>query len=677
MAINFKVGRHVDPSGFSIAVIDPPALDPEQNLSLIDTSYEWEENVAAIDSSVIESYVSSGGHMPSMTVTDFVVTNITTIATNDTTTAPLYYRHACRFYHYSYGDDPKKQIYITDQNENILRGINFKVRAERIAPKIYKVIVFTDFQNNEFVIYKVKYNRCKVDGTEIYPSWSENLNASPYFNEGNPLINTDEYSLWGPDANGLYAAVVPPVPTLSDLVNVTGVSIGMAPVTVKQDVTNVSEYAIGITVKYTIKATGTSTYTIQRDKNRSTGVTDNYYLQNAASDTWGAGAVNFNIGTDITGIPGIYLNVNGDNYLKTNDEVYFTASRSYYYLKPIAYNSIYLKKPRNLTPDDDWYILVKNGRFRRRMDENGDPVPSGHGILWEYAMPEYYRQIWNMTYGPGYKDAINEKLKILDKQTVQLKRTPLYIEPSSVIGNPDDPGFPPTGYIQISINDETIDQTGILDWDVYNGKVKLAQILGNRDHVVANYTYKEDFFEYTGFFGSGNIYPDEPPFPWFSLDMNPTPNHNYGAYASGLIAHIYLRPYLDVDAKRIVRTESLYHNYTGTPSGVYDFKLGSLSVGPNSRPEDVEIIDVRQRGGGLSKLGIEKIDDVIDVQPEAQFFWDVGYFDGQAVPSNGVLVVRVPKSLLISNGGIFNEDEIKQKCQKHSALGEYIIVEYI
>jgi hypothetical protein len=110
---------------------------------------------------------------------------------------------------------------------------------------------------------------------------------------------------------------------------------------------------------------------------------------------------------------------------------------------------------------------------------------------------------------------------------------------------------------------------------------------------------------------------------------------------------------------------------------VYDFKLGSLSVGPNSRVEDVEIIDVRQRGGGLSKLGIEKIDDVIDVQPETQFFWDVGYFDGQAVPSNGVLVVRVPKSLLISNGGVFNEDEIKQKCQKHAALGEYIIVEYI
>jgi hypothetical protein len=56
---------------------------------------------------------------------------------------------------------------------------------------------------------------------------------------------------------------------------------------------------------------------------------------------------------------------------------------------------------------------------------------------------------------------------------------------------------------------------------------------------------------------------------------------------------------------------------------------------------------------------------------------DVGYFDGQAVPANGVLVVKIPKTVLTINGGTLGEDEVRQKVQKHMALGEYPIVEFV
>jgi len=674
MSVTFRVGRHISPSGFALAMIDVPGLDPERNISLVDHSYEWEENVAQLDSSLVESYVDSGGHMPALTVIDFDVTNVTTPSTNDKDAAPLYFNHIGRFYHYTYGENPTKQVYITDQNENILKGINYIVRAERQMKNVYKIEVLTDFKNTEYVIYKVRYNRCNIDGSTIYPSWHESLNARQFFVLGNPLIATEQYSLLEL-GDGLWSCVVPPVPTLSELINSIGISFEAAPTTIKPDLAIVKEYALGVTVTYTLDATSTTTFSIKRDKTRD-GAPANDYLTSSTADTWGS-QTNFTIGTTITGIPGVSVDVNSDNYLKNGDRATFTAIRSYYYLKPRAYNSIYLKKPNNADIDDNWYLQVKNGRFRRRMLADGSAVPSGQGTMWEYAVPEYNTQLWSMTHGKPRKDVISERPDLLGQQEIQLYRTPVYIDPSDVLYNSDDPGFPPSSYMHIKVNDSSLSQNSILDWDVYNGTVKVAQILNHRDDIVVDYAYESDYYEYDGFVGSGYPFPTGESLPYLELDLNPTPGHSYGMYASGTVAHVFLRPYIDIDANEVVCSESLYHNFTGTPSGSYDFRLGSVSVGPHCKVADVEVTDVRTRGGGLSKSAIQDLANVEEIQPEAQFYWDVGYFDGKAFPSNGVLVINVPKVLLQSNGGSFEEDEIREKILKHMALGEYPIINYI
>jgi len=685
MSIAFRVGRYIDPSGFGMAVVDIPELDPEKNISLIDYSHIWEENVASTDRSVTVATVDNGGHMPPMTVTDFLVTNIVTTGTNDLVAAPLYYRHKCRFYHFTYGQTPESQTYITDIDGNVIKKINYLVKAIRIAKNVYQVEVLTDFHNNESTIYKVKYNRCSSDGTDIFPGWEETLNAEPLFKLGSPFTFSDEYSIWGPDEYGLYSAIVPPVPTISSLVNGIGISFENAPTIVTQNVlNNVSQYADGLIVKYTVKATSPSTFTVQRNYTRM-GSPSSDYLQSAASDTWSVSPYNFSLNTNIKSLCGIDLWVHGDNYLITGDEAYFTAKKSTYYLMPVAYSSIYLKKPEHVVTTDDWYIRVKNGSFRRRMDASGNAVPSGYAgaILYEYTVPEYDYQMWDLENGPPYKQSLGEKAEILDKQTIQLQRTPLYINPDSVLEDEDYPGFPPSSYMTVYVNDSVIPATGILDWDIYNGTVRLAQLLTQRDNIKATYVYKEDFVDYKGFVGSGGIYPTGAPYPYITLDLNPTPVHNYDLYASGGIASIFLRPYAVIDdgpggygQPTVICQEALYSNYDGSPSGVHDFKLGSVSLGPCCRKEDVKITDVRIRGGGLSKIGIRDLDKVKLVQPETEFFWDVGYFDGQAVPANGAIVVTVPKSVLISNGGRFSETEVRQKVMKHMALGEYPIIQY-
>ena len=676
MLNSFRLGNNVDPSGFPIAFLNIPQINPESNISLVDTSYMWEENVSSSDTNLVQSYVGTNGLTASVGSAGFLVTNVATNLSNDIQTSPLYYKHLCRFYHYSYGYNPMKQVYITDQYENILKGINYIVQAQRIAQYIYQITVITDFLNGPSVIYKVKYNRCNVDGSNIYPSWTETLSTKTLFSVGSPASNMYEYLAIGPNVNGLYQALVPPVPTISELKNSIGVSFENAPTIIYNSVSTPAneEYTAGVTVTYTIKASTSSTFCIQRNFTR-TGAPSTAYLTSATADSWGS-LTNFSTGTKITGIMGVTLYVHPDNVLIPNDSAYFTASRSYYYVKATSFESIYLAKPTNVTPDDDWYIKVNSGKFTRRMDSSGNVVPSGNhaGTTWQFSIPEYQSSVWDSKYNLPYKDSVSEKAVFLDKNTIQLAHTPLYIEPTGVLGNSLNPGFPPSGMISVVVNKYTLPETSLLDWDINNGTVKVAQILSNQDDIRASYIYEENFYIYEGFVGSGGLYPTTDPLPFFELNLNPSIGIGHDIYASGSIASVYLKPY---SSGVIVNQDTLYHNFTGIAASGTHLLLGQISLGPNCKLSDIQIIDARNRGGGLNSDGIKNLSSVTSVQPESQFFWDVGYFDGQAVPADGTIVVRIPKTVLVSNGGAFNQDEVRQKVFKHTALGCYAIIEYI
>ena len=675
MPISFRMGKYIGPSGIALAVIDIPPLSPEDNISLVDNAYLWEENVSSMDVPVVMSNVDASGWLSPTTSVDFVITNITTPESNDIQPTPLYYKHECRFYNYSYGENPSTHVYITDTDGNILKGINYYVKAQKVTDFVYKLDILTDFVSDASFTYMVKYNRCKSDGTEIYPSWVEIVNAAPLFTMGSPSMDVYQYTVISQAGTGLYYPVVPPVPKLSSLKNAIGVSFENAPTLVENSLAVSATYNSAIPITITLKATSDTTFSIKRDCDR-TGTIVNNYLTSATTDSWGAGT-NFSTGTVITGIAGVVLEVNADNPLIPNDEMTFILSAPKYYLKSTSYEAIYLTKPTNVTVNDDWYIKVKAGSFRRRMDTLGNPTPSGVGTMYEYSLPEYDRNVWDFTYGEPYKYSSNERPSLIDSQTVQLKNTPLFIDPSSVIGNPTYPGFPSSGYLFIEINDTALTPDNILDWNANTGEVKLGRTISNKDNILASYLYEEDFYSYPGFAASGSPYPDVPPFPYFELNLNPTPGRGYDMYAEGSVASVFLRPRRNADMVEVINSECLYHNFTGVPSGVYDFNLGYLSLGPSCKVSDVQVIDTRIRGGGLNKRGIEELDKVIEVQPEAQFFWDVGYFDGQAVPANGAIVVEIPKEVLKSNGGTLEESDVKAKVYKHIALGEYAIIQYV
>ena len=663
MSLEFRIGSEVGPSGVNLAFVDIPPLNPEQNISIIDQSYKWEENVANIDAGQLEGYVGNDGLLPKMTVTDFVVSNITTNVKPDAPSVPLYYSHTCRFFHYSYGANPAKHVYITDEDNNILKNVNYKVWARREDQNLFRVDILTDFQNNEYQQFKVRYNRTDETAEDIFPSWIETLNAQPLFTEGSPSVNLYDYALIGPDDNGLYKADVPPVPTLSEFKNSIGISFELSPTFIEGYPPAIDTHTADVT--YTLKATGTTTFTIKRSNTPLGASTANIYLQSLTADTWGPVAVNMSIGSSPY-FDGIIVDVGDHGYLQTNDEAFFVASQPYYYLKPIKFKAIYLEKPKNVSHDDDWYAKIKAGSFTRRMDSSGNVVPSGQGTQYQYYISEYDENPWSLKYGRPYVEIPKEEPTILDSNTIKVKHTPLFIEPSDVFYNG---GYPPSGYMHIHLNNEQIPDTDMVDWDVYNGTITVAQTLGVTDDVKITYNYKEEYYEYQGFVGSGKLYADVGPFDFFPLDINPTPMHNHGMYASGVTAHVFVGPSWNLDTEVFFDIAPCYHNYSGEPSGSLDFYLGSVSLAPGAKVSDVAITDTRTRGGGLTPDA--DLDKVKIVQPESQFYWDVGYFDGQAFPSNGVLVVEVPIALQD------REDEIREKVNKHLAYGEYAIIDFV
>ena len=198
---------------------------------------------------------------------------------------------------------------------------------------------------------------------------------------------------------------------------------------------------------------------------------------------------------------------------------------------------------------------------------------------------------------------------------------------------------------------------------------------------------------------------------YFHLDFNPTPGHKYTVNQSGnfenipsehdkqllsselaeknsleLLAkpiHIYLKPTLirDHQGKPIystIRNKAIYHTdeeFWFNPNDYYYeptmLRLGTIYVQANSNMnEDMIILDTRSRGGGLKESISRKIIEQVD--KKSLEYWDIGYHDGTPYQENGVIIVRLPNTLLKQ----FHESEIQQAISKHKAHGVLPIIEY-
>ena len=105
----------------------------------------------------------------------------------------------------------------------------------------------------------------------------------------------------------------------------------------------------------------------------------------------------------------------------------------------------------------------------------------------------------------------------------------------------------------------------------------------------------------------------------------------------------------------------------GTEDGDF-LVLGDVTAAPAAHPGELEKIDSRRRGGGIIDTEIAA---ALLSNPEVQWYWDEGYWDGTPFPGNASYLAQVPVDTLEDAGGNFTQAQVRDIVERHTAAGVY------
>lgn len=229
------------------------------------------------------------------------------------------------------------------------------------------------------------------------------------------------------------------------------------------------------------------------------------------------------------------------------------------------------------------------------------------------------------------------------------------------------------------------------DVSTNTGEIILNKEISFKDEIYISYLYKEDYFEYKGYYDETNKV-------FMSLDLNPTAGHTYvnselinneliytvqpTEKLLGKEVYIYLLPSKSIFNTR-TRTEDncIRHVFSKDEwdkikqSSPQALLLAKIQVRENTIIENTIVLDARSRGGGLKEsISQEVIESKMGYTSN---FWDIGSFDGMPYYRNGVNIIKIPTKVLKVNGGQFTEDDINNIIYKYMAYGQMPIIEYV
>jgi hypothetical protein len=374
---------------------------------------------------------------------------------------------------------------------------------------------------------------------------------------------------------------------------------------------------------------------------------------------------------------------------------------------------------------DNWYVRVKNGRVRKRLVlpyyEPAERIPMIYAsypelaayaprtpddrveVVLDYTIPEYNNQEF---YNRPIMLVEREKPAILNEKMIQTRFAPIVLSSETGIS-----------YLEVEalrINESR--KMRISDVDAQKGIIYLHDKIRDQDEVIVRYAYLEDWYTYRGFERRN---PTTGRLEFFHLDFNPSPGHKYTLAKDGIHEwipgdiptrevytevekpsnellvkqiHVYLRPtsiwIQEDEGLRLIegttRNQAIFHTDEGHWFDPQDYyydptmlRLGKFAVQANSdMDKDMIILDTRTRGGGLDEQLSREV--IAQVNKESLHHWDIGFFDGEAYQENGVMIIRLPRSILKTqkNPGGFHESEIQDAVAKHKAYGALPIIEY-
>lgn len=243
----------------------------------------------------------------------------------------------------------------------------------------------------------------------------------------------------------------------------------------------------------------------------------------------------------------------------------------------------------------------------------------------------------------------------------------------------------------------------IQDISFSDGIIITKTAISENDNIVCDYTYLEESYVYRGFWKTEQDFA--------RIDLNPNIYHTYSdtTYSPSAtkptknlfnkVIYFYMRPSVifeitsqdrddlefdfdnpeyEEDQIKIISShdECLYHKIDDCmPDEDWDIYVGSIYIRQNTSLHSTILIDGRTRGGGL----IESMKDTLrkQLEPESDYYLDIGYYDGEPYQENGVIIVRLDQRLLQDFGGRFTKGDIEIKVKRWLGFGVYPIIEYV
>lgn len=331
---------------------------------------------------------------------------------------------------------------------------------------------------------------------------------------------------------------------------------------------------------------------------------------------------------------------------------------------------VQLLPPREKDSTLSWYPLIRNGRFDRSFLDHAEK-PTYH-----YSIPEYYRQGFIEGRGYPYRQIRIERPLVINANKLKLRHTPLFVEASE--GRATN--------IKVMVNNKEI---GVREWNSFDGIIHIDGSVTNNDEIFVDYEYEEENYIYRGFY-------DHEAERFWHLDLNPTKGHYITIRDIGdgelkdvdsftlinKVVYIYMHassrvsmyPNGQMMPTTEVRPYTLFHTF----DKIIDknaLLIGEVRVRPNSNQDSLQILDTRTRGGGLKESITPEI--MQEFEEESFFYWDIGHWDGEPYPENGVIAIRIAQTVLKEYGGQFTKPEIEDRLDRYLGYGILPIIEYI
>lgn len=347
-------------------------------------------------------------------------------------------------------------------------------------------------------------------------------------------------------------------------------------------------------------------------------------------------------------------------------------------------DSRYIKvnAPRNDGLLESWYPMIQFGHYSQILDQYGTHIKVC------YTMPEYDEQYYSPVHGKPFVDVIAEKVTILNSHMVKTSCYPLFIKTA----------IPETIRLYKKVDDEEFDIT-IKDVSFSDGIIVTLDTISENDNILCDYTYVEENYIYRGFWRNADDFA--------RIDLNPNMYHTYSDlnYTPSMtkpsknlfnkVIYFFMRPTVeyevdaendsliydlenDEDIGKVIaeNSETLYHQIDNAqPESDHDIYIGSVYIRQNTSLHSTILVDSRTRGGGV----LQSMSDSLrrELEPESDYYLDIGYYDGEPYQENGVIIIRLDNSLLKEFGGRFTQGDIEAKVKRWLGFGVYPIIEYV